>query len=285
FDMTFPFQVSVPLLNDLKIEAPQAVCVVVPLNATRDVVINRNAPPFNNPSLRQAVAFAIDHKAFTDILLEGRSSTGAGMMPPPEGVWGMPQEMLAGLPGYDPDVEKNRIEARKLMQSLSYGPENRLKIKLSTRNTSPDRDSAVILPDQLKEVYIDAEPGPIEIANWFPMVTRGAYKIGLNTTANAIDEPDQMFYENYACGSENNVTKYCNPELQKLFEEQSMQADQDRRKRLVWEIDKKLQEDQARPIIFHLRSGNCWDPHVKGVTIMIDSVFNGWRFEDVSLDR
>ena len=46
-----------------------------------------------------------------------------------------------------------------------------------------------------------------------------------------------------------------------------------------------LQEDQARPIIYHLRSATCWQPYVKGVTIMVNSLFNGWRFEDVWLDR
>jgi peptide/nickel transport system substrate-binding protein len=91
FDMTFPFQVSLPLLKDLKIQAPRAVCEVAPLNATRDVIINRTAAPFDKPEGRRAVAFAIDHKAFTDILLEGRSGTGGAMMPPPEGVWGMPR--------------------------------------------------------------------------------------------------------------------------------------------------------------------------------------------------
>jgi peptide/nickel transport system substrate-binding protein len=157
FDMTFPNQVSVPLLKDIKVQAPQAICEVYPLNATRDVIINRTAPPFNNPDIRRAIAFAIDHKSFTDILLEGRSSTGGAMMPPPEGVWGMPPEMLMSLPGYGPDVEKNRAEARKLMQGAGYGPDNRMKVKLVTRNVAPDRDSAVILTDQLKQIYIDAE--------------------------------------------------------------------------------------------------------------------------------
>jgi peptide/nickel transport system substrate-binding protein len=45
------------------------------------------------------------------------------------------------------------------------------------------------------------------MANYVPMVTRGAYTIGPNTTASAVDDPDQMFYEEYTCGSENNVTK------------------------------------------------------------------------------
>jgi peptide/nickel transport system substrate-binding protein len=53
----------------------------------------------------------------------------------------------------------------------------------------------------------------------------------------------------------------------------------------VWEIDKKLQEDGARPIIYHTRLATCMQPQVKGVTVMINSQFNGWRMEDVWLDR
>jgi len=30
-----------------------------------------------------------------------------------------------------------------------------------------------------------------------------------------------------------------------------METDQEKRKRLVWEIDRRLQEDQARPIVYH----------------------------------
>jgi|GEM_PF-4433719 len=25
----------------------------------------------------------------------------------------------------------------------------------------------------------------------------------------------------------------------------------------------------------------CWQPYFKGLTIMVDSIYNGWRFEDV----
>ena len=35
-------------------------------------------------------------------------------------------------------------------------------------------------------------------------------------------------------------TGYCNPELQKMFEQQSMETDQEKRKRLVWEIDRRF---------------------------------------------
>ncbi len=62
-------------------------------------------------------------------------------------------------------------------------------------------------------------------------------------------------------------------------------SDQEKRKKLVWEIDKKLQEDQARPIIFQNIAATCRHPYVKGMTEMVNSIYNGWRFEDAWLDK
>ena len=127
----------------------------------------------------------------------------------------MPLEMLKTLPGYDPDVQKNRAEARGIMEKLGYRPDKRLEVKVSERNIAIFRDPAVILIDQLKEIYIDGELDPIETANWFPKIYRKDYKLGLNLTGVGVDDPDAQFYENYACGSQRNYTGYCNPELQK----------------------------------------------------------------------
>jgi len=33
---------------------------------------------------------------------------------------------LRTLPGYDPEIAKNRAEARRIMEKLGYGPEKRL---------------------------------------------------------------------------------------------------------------------------------------------------------------
>ena len=73
--------------------------------------------------------------------------------------------------------------------------------------------------------------------------------------------------------------------MEKLFEQQSMMDDQEARKKLVWEIDKKLQEDAARPIIYHLKAATCWQPKVKGLVTHMNSLYNGWRMEDVWLDQ
>jgi peptide/nickel transport system substrate-binding protein len=55
--------------------------------------------------------------------------------------------------------------------------------------------------------------------------------------------------------------------------------------KLVWQIDRKLQEDGARPIIFHNRGATCWQPHVKGIMQQVNSIYNNWRMEDVWIDK
>jgi peptide/nickel transport system substrate-binding protein len=285
FDMTLPYQVTIPLLKDVKSQVPKAICEVAPMNVSINLIVNRDSPPFNNPDIRKAMAMTLDRQAFVDILFEGQADIGGSMLPPPQGNWGLPPGILKTIPGYGPDVKKNREEAQRLMQKAGYGPSKRLKIKVSTRNLATFRDSAVILVDQLKEIYIDGELDVIETANWFSKMARRDYAVGLNQTGGAVDDPDQDFYENYACGSERNYTNYCNKQMQTLFDQQSMEPNVEKRRNLVWEIDKKLQEDVARPIILHSRAGTCWHPYVKGVTIMINSIYNGHRYEDVWLDK
>jgi peptide/nickel transport system substrate-binding protein len=283
--MTWPFILTVPLLKDVKNQAPQAICELHTTNATTNLLLNRDKPPFDNPDLRRAMTLTLDRKSFIDIMTEGEGKIGGAMLPPPEGLWGMPPEMLATLPGYGPDVQKNRAEAHEIMQKLGYSADKPLALKVATRNLNSYRDPAVILIDQLKEIHIAAELDTVETANWHSKVTRKDYSVALNGTGSGVDDPDQQFYENYACGSDRNYSGYCNPDLDKEFERQSVEADQDKRKKLVWEIDRKLQEDAARPIIFHGIAATCWQPQVKGLTIMVNSIYNGWRFEDVWLDR
>jgi peptide/nickel transport system substrate-binding protein len=285
FDLTFPFGLTVPLMKDIQKQAPQAICELQPADQSTNLIVNRDAPPFDNPEIRRAMALALDRKSFIDILAEGHGDIGGAMQPPPQGVWGMPGEMLRKLPGYGPDIGKNREEARNIMKKAGYGADKRLVVKVSVRNTPPFRDPAVILIDQLREVYIDAELDTVESATWFPKVYRKDYKIGLNLTGLGVDDPDAQFYENYACGSDRNYTGYCNPQIDKLFDQQSMERDQEKRGGLVFEIDKKLQEDGARPILFHNRFATCWQPRLKGLTIMVNSLFNGWRMEDVWLEK
>ena len=116
------------------------------------------------------------------------------MMPPPEGNWGMPKDVLQKVAGYGPDVEANRKAARKIMKSLGYGPNNKLKIVVSTRNIAFYRDPAVILMDRLKEIYFEPTLDNVETSAWHPKVARKDYAVGLNATGIGVDDPDANLY-------------------------------------------------------------------------------------------
>jgi peptide/nickel transport system substrate-binding protein len=285
YELTFAGSVTVPLMHDIESQRKDAICTLPSGSVSTNLVVNREKPPFDNPELRRAMALTLDRKSFIDILTEGTGQMAAAMQPPPGGLWGMPKEMLEKLPGYNPDVAKNRAEARAIMQKLGYGSDHRLKVTVVTRDIPAYRDPAVILIDQLKEIYIDGELRPIDTTQWYPTMMRKDYTVALNLTGTIVDDPDALLYENYACGGIGNYTGYCNPEIDKLIDKQSIEPDQEKRKHLVWEIERRLTEDVAKPLVYFNKGATCWQPEVKNETVMVNSIYNGWRMEDIWLDR
>ena len=205
------FGVTMPQLKDVKRQMPQAICSTFISSVARNMLINREAPPFDNAQLRRAIALTIDRQAYVDIIADGQGAIGGVMQPPPEGIWGMPPYAMRNLVGYDPDIAASRAQARSIMETLGYGPNKRLKVTLATRNVQGYRDPAVILISQLKEIYIDADLNPIDTAQWYPTLTRKDFKIAMNVTETAVDDPDVAFYENYACGSQRNYSGLLQP--------------------------------------------------------------------------
>jgi peptide/nickel transport system substrate-binding protein len=285
FDMTFSQDITIPLLKDMKSQAPNAICEIKPQYVPRNLMVNREKPPFSEPKLRQALSLAIDRQPFIDILTEGKGDIGGVMLPLPEGLWGMPPEVLKTMTGYGGDMEKNRAEARKIMEGLGYSASNPLKVKVSTRDIAIYRDPGVILIDQLKQIYVEGELEVVDTTIWHAKAARKDYTIGMNLTGMSVDDPDPVFYENYACKSERNYTQYCDPAVDKMIDEQSQETDVEKRKKLVWAIEKKLNDDLARPIIYHDRAATCWHPHVKGFVGHQNSIYSNWRFSDVWLDK
>src|SRR5437588_878689 len=59
FDMSFPYEVTVPLLKDIKTQLPDAVCEVTPTNFAPNLLVTQK-PPFDNRELRKAIAMTLD---------------------------------------------------------------------------------------------------------------------------------------------------------------------------------------------------------------------------------
>src|SRR5436190_22155322 len=118
----------------------------------------------------------------------------------------------------------------------------------------------------------------IDSPQYFAKIRRKDYTVALNLQTSGPD-PDPVVGLFYGCGSSLNWDGSCNAEVDKLIEQQSRTADVEKRKQLLWTIERILAEDNARPIIFYQPGGTCLRPQVKGLTLMstASSTVGGWK--------
>ena len=283
-DVAMPGETTKTAAEQMKKAVPQLVVTPVAASVTDNIVMNEKKPPFDNVKVRLAVSYAIDRRGLIKGVHQDGAVPAVAMMPRPYGVWGVLDRDLVTLPGYGKPADMKE-KARKLLAEAGYGPGKPLRVEMVTRAIAVYVDMASFVMNELKQVGIEATLKQVETAQWHPMATRGDYQIGANLTGLGVDDPDANFYENFACGSPRNYSFYCNEQVMKLIDQQSMELDQEKRKQLTWQIDSKLQEDVVRPILYHMRQGSCWRPEVNGLNLQVNSIYNGWRMEDVWLDR
>ena len=110
---------------------------------------NVEAEPWNNQTLRQAVACAIDRQAVLDAAVNGKGITQTTVLN--RGLWGFYDDME----GYIYDVER----ARKLMAEAGYGSASAENTVISTTLTyassSPYEQIATVIQANLKQIGID----------------------------------------------------------------------------------------------------------------------------------
>ncbi len=241
YDVASPYGVSPPTLKDFKEQAPQAICEMSGVNVPRTMLINPTKPPFDNIELRRAMTLAIDRDAFSKIINGGGvTRVGALMMPPPEGVWGLDEQMLKTLPGYDPDFQKSLAAARDIMKELGYGPDKHLVTKLSTRDIPSWRQPAVLLNSQLKEIYIDADLDIVDtVRNGIP---RSCARI--SPSARCRSRPGST--TRTRCSSRISAATRCGimpaiatPISMRLVHQQSLEPIADKRRTLVAQIEEE----------------------------------------------
>ncbi len=282
-DVTMPQEGSKTSAEQLKRAVPSMVIIETSQNINDNILVNFKRAPFTDARVRRAVSLAVDRRGYVQAVRQGGAVVGASMLPRPWGVWGLPPEDLAGLPGSG-DPAKQKAEARQLLTEAGYGPGHPLRIAVSTRAIAIYVDMATYVIDQFKQVGIEATLEQVESALWFAKLTRGEYELGANLTGIGPDDPDANFYENYVCGSPRNYSQYCNPEVDQMIDTQSQTLDPVKRRRLVGEIQKRLEIDGARPILGWDTDYYAMWPYVRNL-IPHQSIYNYGRLQEVWLDR
>ena len=282
-DVAMPGETTKTTAEQLKKAVPQLVVTPTATNVSDNIIMNIKKPPFDNQKVRLAVSQAIDRRALVQAVHQGGAVLGASLASKPYGVWGLLDKDLTALAGYGKPAD-DKAAARKILGALGFTPQKPLRVEMVTRAIAIYVDMAAFVINELKQVGIEATLKQIETAQWHPMATRGEYQIGANLTGLGPDDPDANFYENYGCGSPRNYSQYCNEQVTKMIDQQSQETDAKKRLVMVHAIQKKLEEDAARPILdWRLDYFTVW-PHVKNL-VPHQSIYNYGRMQDVWSDK
>ena len=282
-DVAMPSETTGPARDQLRRAVPRMVFFETSRNDNDNILLNFKKPPFNDARLRRAVSLAIDRRQYIIAVRQRAALPGAAMLPAPWGSWGLRPADLGELPGTG-DAARQKAEARQLLTEAGFGPGRPLRVAVSTRTLANYIDQATFVIDQLKQIGIDASLEQVESAVWYGKLTRGDYTIGSNTTGIGADDPDPNLYENFLCTSPRNYTQYCNPEIERMIDEQSQTLDPARRHRLVADIQKRLELDGARPVLgWNIDYFAMW-PYVRNL-VPHQVQYNFGRLEQVWLDR
>jgi peptide/nickel transport system substrate-binding protein len=282
-ETAFPGDTSKTTAEQLKKAVPQIVITRAAENVNENVIMNTKKPPFDNVKVRLAVGHAIDRRALNQAVHQGGAAIGVSMPSKPWGIWGPPEAALAGMPGYGKPADE-KAKAKKLMAEAGFGPDKPLRVEIVTRAIAIYVDMASFIINELKQVGIEASLKQIETAQWHAMATRGEYQIGANLTGIGIDDPDANYYENFACNSPRNYTFYCNEQITAMVDRQSAEVDSKKRLALVLDIQKKLEEDAARPTLDWRVDNFAHWPQVKNL-VPHNNFYNYGRLQDVWLDK
>ena len=95
--------------------------------------------------------------------------------------------------------------------------------------------------------------------------------ITLNVTGVGVDDPDGNMLENCSSKSERNYTQYCNADVDRFLSAQSRELDREKRRQIVWDIERILVDDAARR-----KSGQRFSPgRTRSVCSEITFAFSG----------
>lgn len=190
--------------------------------------------PFDNPKVRQAIAYAIDRKQLIDMVAFGEGEP-TGPIPP--------SLRLYALPTSEFDLYKRDLnKARQLLQEAGVGS---VEFTILTQNTEPAyaKDIAQIVQQQLSEIGIKANIELMEFTQWVQRWLKADFEMAPGLRSG---QPDPDFYLYRYHASDGNL-KYVhgveNPKAAQAIEQARTTTDVQKRKELYAIAQRELVND------------------------------------------
>jgi len=228
------------------------------------IMLNHQRAPWNTPEVREAVALAFDNQKYIDTVPLGYAvlPTGCGFYP--TGIWAMPTERCATIPGYDfdADPEAQKEKARQILADAGYEPGD---LKVTIVFWSVIQDNIPPILEDLAAIGIEATADVQETARAYTTWSDGSFDMGVHSFWVAGLDPDVVLYEHFYTGSDRNYNRYSNPEFDSLVDQMSQTLDPELRKQMAWDAMEIALRDQAKIVGAHSTYVPTFNKRVQGL--------------------
>ena len=222
----------------------QVVIEQVPLLSAETAEYNTLRKPFDDARFRRALTLAVDRWAGAQALSQVTYFKGVGMSMRPGSTFAISDDELKTVAGYSTDIDKSRAEAMSLLQQA--GIPNGFGFTLTDRNVEPFPTMGIFLIDQWRRIGLNVEHQVLETGPYTEAQRAGNFDAYVGAIGDFADDPDQQLARWISKDrSPANYGGYIDRTLDDLFDRQSREQDQAKRKQIVFDFDKRLYDEMA----------------------------------------
>lgn len=227
------------------IESPWSTSIIFTFNTEKK--------PFDDVRVRQALTHAIDRKAGGLALSKISMLKYVGGLMRPGYQYNLPDDELAKMPGFWPDINKAREEAKRLLKEAGV---SNLKIKLVNRNVAePYTPAGVYLIDQWRRIGVETEHTQLETKLFFDAQAQGNFDVLVEFISDFADDPSAQFDKFLTADkSSQSASRHKDTLLNDLFDQQAGTLDVAERKKLTNAFERHaLTQAYSSPLLWWQR--------------------------------
>jgi peptide/nickel transport system substrate-binding protein len=227
------------------IEGPWVSNLMLTFNVTKK--------PFDDVRVRQALTLAIDRWGGSEPLSKISALKYVSGLLRPGFDMALPPEELKKLPGFWPDINKSREEAKRLLKEAGVP---HLKVKLVNRNVAePYTPGGIFAIDQWRRIGVEVEHSQLETKLFFDAMKDGNFDVLVEFISDFADDPSAQFDKLLTkAKSSQAASGHTDTKLDDLFDKQAGEIDPVKRKAIAHEFERyALTQAYAVPLLWWQR--------------------------------
>jgi ABC-type transport system substrate-binding protein len=266
---------------------------------------NLRRPPFNDPAMRKAVAYMLDKDFIVERILQGFGVKMHSLVPPANRIWcntdvqrygdGMNKEQrikkafeilkAAGYSWEEPPVDQSgNVVKGKGMRLPNGSPLPAITILTPPADYDPQRAMVGTMAQEwLREIGMPVSAKPMAFGSLTEQVKGrrdfDAFVLGYGKLSLDPDYVRNFFHSSNDKPQGWNMSGYNNPEFDKIADQSVREMDQEKRRRLLWDMQRILLEDVPYvPLYNPMLLEAVRTDRFTGWVSMVEGIGNTWSF-------